>query len=287
MAVKAKLNAVENRKKSKESRGHNGKEKAPLSLVMKRLRPSGDGWNENRLGFEIQEHDVNENQSESAPKTRHRAARAKCQQKIIPTKKPMQKKIKKICEFCSRDFKTQGVTPFENHVRKCKKLHRFIKGENSNQCALCPENREFSTQGKVFVHLEKRHANQISQNDFDEDMAVVDEEIPRNDSGENRDGIIGQNDLDEDITSVDEKIEEISRKDSGVDAEVFEKRHASQISQNDFDEDMAIVDEEIPRNDYGENLDGTIGQNDLDEDIASVEKIEENSRKDSGVDAEV
>merc|ERR1712066_806893 len=35
-------------------------------------------------------------------------------------------------------------------------------------------------------------------------------------------GTIGQNDLDEDIASVEEKIEEISRKDSGADAEVFE-----------------------------------------------------------------
>jgi len=231
----AKLNAVESRQNSKESRGQEGKEKSLLPLEMTGLCPTGDGFNKSRLGYETQKQDVNENQSEPAQKTR-----AKSRQKVTPTKKPMQKKMKKNCEFCSRNFKGVTSSVSEIHVQKCKRFHRFIKGENSNQCALCPEKREFSTQGHVFVHLEKRHANQTSQNDLDQNMAIDKGEIPLNDFGENRDGTISQNDLGEDIANV-EKIKKISPKDSGTNAEVFKTPETALVPMNYFN-DVVVED---------------------------------------------
>lgn len=76
------------------------------------------------------------------------------QRKIIPTKK-----AEKVCQYCNRNFSQKS--DFENHVKKCKRFFPFVRGENSNVCSLCPETREFSSQGYLFVHLEKSHASQL------------------------------------------------------------------------------------------------------------------------------
>ena len=82
--------------------------------------------------------------------------RAKSQRKIIPTKK-----AEKICEYCERNFGNARRQDHENHVMKCKMLHRFTSGENSTRCGLCPDAKEYATQGNLFVHLERQHKDQI------------------------------------------------------------------------------------------------------------------------------
>ena len=81
--------------------------------------------------------------------------RAKSQRKIIPTKK-----AEKICEYCQRNFGNRRQD-HENHVMKCKMFHRFTSGENSTRCGLCPDRKEYATQGNLFVHLERQHKDQI------------------------------------------------------------------------------------------------------------------------------
>ena len=81
--------------------------------------------------------------------------RAKSQRKIIPTKK-----AEKICEYCERNFGNRRQD-HENHVMKCKMFHRFTSGENSTRCGLCPDAKEYATQGNLFLHLERQHKDQI------------------------------------------------------------------------------------------------------------------------------
>merc|ERR1712223_242807 len=61
------------------------------------------------------------------------------------------------CNFCARNFRGKSKGNCEAHIRKCEKFHKFVKGTNSNICALCKDNREFSGQGQVFSHLQKMH----------------------------------------------------------------------------------------------------------------------------------
>ena len=82
--------------------------------------------------------------------------RAKSQRKIIPTKK-----AEKICEYCQRNFGNARRQDHENHVMKCKTFHRFTSGENSTRCGLCPDAKEYATQGNLFLHLERQHKDQI------------------------------------------------------------------------------------------------------------------------------
>ena len=82
--------------------------------------------------------------------------RAKSQRKIIPTKK-----AEKICDYCERNFGNARRQDHENHVMKCKMFHPFTSGENSTRCGLCPDAKEYATQGNLFLHLERQHKDQI------------------------------------------------------------------------------------------------------------------------------
>jgi len=105
--------------------------------------------NPNRLeSMESNQEPVDESESEISDGSRSG-------RKLIPTKK-----AEKICLFCERNFNTRSKKEFENHAKKCKKFHKHVRGENSNKCALC-EDKEFSTQGILFNHLEKMHEKQV------------------------------------------------------------------------------------------------------------------------------
>ena len=97
---------------------------------------------------ESREEEPNENQN-PCKKSRRKT--------IIP--RNLTKKPEKVCQFCDRNFR--GKSGYEIHIKRCERFHRFVRGENLNICALCPDTREFSTQGNVFVHLEKSHVTQI------------------------------------------------------------------------------------------------------------------------------
>ena len=80
------------------------------------------------------------------------AYRFKSERKVMPMKLG-----EKNCGFCGRNFWGKSKGNCEEHTKKCKKLHKYVSGMNSNICALCKDNREFSSQGQVFSHLEKMH----------------------------------------------------------------------------------------------------------------------------------
>ena len=84
------------------------------------------------------------------------SSREKSQRKIVPTEK-----ARKICEFCQKVFEGGNRSrDYEVHVRRCKKFHKFVVGENSTQCSLCPGEKEFANQGTLYIHFEKMHSNE-------------------------------------------------------------------------------------------------------------------------------
>ena len=86
------------------------------------------------------------------------SSREKSQRKIVPTEK-----ARKICEFCQKNFEggQNSARDYQSHVGRCKKFHKFIVDENSTQCSLCPEKKEFANQGTLLFHLEKAHSGKI------------------------------------------------------------------------------------------------------------------------------
>jgi len=84
--------------------------------------------------------------------------REKSQRKIVPTEK-----ARRICDFCQKFFEggQNSARDYQSHVGRCKKFHKFIVDENSTQCSLCPEKKEFANQGTLLLHLEKAHSGKI------------------------------------------------------------------------------------------------------------------------------
>ena len=64
------------------------------------------------------------------------------------------------CPTCADSFHGKAKKWKENHVKKCKKLHPYVMGQDFTRCSLC--DHEASTQGLLFVHLERAHISELN-----------------------------------------------------------------------------------------------------------------------------
>ena len=72
-----------------------------------------------------------------------------------------------ICEFC----KNEVSKSYKKHFEMCKDLHHFVK--DGSVCTLCDKTFKVS---KIYVHLQKKHANEINKNANEPELTQVNTE---------------------------------------------------------------------------------------------------------------